>query len=61
MTHNLRISVSKEPEDGSVVSCKKVTLRERIISKLFGQKRKIMVLVPGDSVSSVSITEDERG
>lgn len=61
MTHNLMISVSKEPRAGSVVSCKKVTMREKMLTRLFGQKQKLMVLIPGNSVRTVSIVESKEG
>jgi len=57
MTHNLKISVSKKPAEGGVVRCKRVTMRERLLHYLFGEKRRVMVIVPGDSVECVSITE----
>ncbi len=61
MTHNHKISLSKEPKNGSVVSCKSMTIRERALAKLFGKKQKLMVLIPGSSVSTVSITEVPEG
>ena len=57
MKHNLQISVSKKPPDGGAVRCQRVTMRERLLSYLFGEKRRVMVIVPGDTVESVSITE----
>ncbi|HQA93793.1 MAG TPA: hypothetical protein PK155_07180 [Bacteroidales bacterium] len=32
-------------------------MRERLLRHFFGEKRRVMVIVPGDSVESVSITE----
>ena len=57
MKHNLKISVSKKPTEGGVVRCRRVTMRERLLHYLFGEKRRVMVIVPGDSVECVSITE----
>ena len=57
MKHNLKISVSKKPIEGGVFRCKRITMRERLLHHLFGKKRPIMVIVPGDSVECVSITE----
>ena len=56
MKHDLKISVSKKPVEG-VVRCKRVAIRERLLRYLFGEKRRVMVIVPGDTVESVSITE----
>ncbi len=62
MKHNLKISVSREPQAGGVVSCRTITLREKLLSRLLGNKQKVMVLIPGNSVSTVSITEiPDRG
>lgn len=57
MKHDLKISVSKKPTEDGVVKCKRVALRERLLRYLFGEKRRVMVIVPGDTVESVSITE----
>ena len=56
MKHDLKISVSKKPVEG-VVRCQRVTLRERLLRHLFGEKRRVMVIVPGDTVECISITE----
>ena len=57
MKHTLRISVSKEPTAGGIVSCRHVTLRDKLLKRLFGDRRKLTVIVPGDSVQSLSIHE----
>ncbi|MGI6497530.1 MAG: hypothetical protein ACOX0U_01580 [Oscillospiraceae bacterium] len=61
MKHNLKISVSKKPIESGVVRCKRVTMRERLLHYLFGEKRRVMVIVPGDSVECISITELSDG
>lgn len=61
MKHNLTISVSKDPRRGGVLQCKNITIREKLLTKLFGRKQKIMILIPGNSVSTVSITEVPEG
>ena len=57
MKHNLKISVSKEPQYGGIVSCREVTVREKLFRLLFGKPQKLMSLVPGDSVDEVAIKE----
>lgn len=57
MNHNLKISVSKKPTEDGVVRCQRITMRERLLRHLFGEKRRVMVIVPGDTVECVSITE----
>ena len=61
MRHNLSISVSKEPKDGGIVACKSITLREKLLTRLMGSKQKVMVLIPGNTVDTVSITEVKEG
>ena len=61
MKHNLKISVSKEPKDGGVIACRSVSIREKILSKLLGSKQKVLVLVPGDTVETIAITEVNEG
>lgn len=61
MKRNLKISVSREPKAGGLVSCRTITVREKLLSRLLGNKQKVMVLIPGNSVSTVSITEIPDG
>lgn len=58
MRHTLRISVSKEPPGGGIVGCRHVAVRERLVRLLLGDKRRLTVIVPGDSVSTLSIVEE---
>jgi len=58
MGHRLTIGVARElPEDG-IVGCRRIALRERVLRHLFGEKRRLTILVPGDSVRSLSIEEE---
>lgn len=62
MKHKMKISVSKQPPEDGVVSVKRVTIRERFFRKLFGNPKRVTILVPGDTVQDVTITKiDERG
>lgn len=61
MKHNLKICVSKQPQSGGVVACRTVNLREKLFTRLLGPKEKVMVLVPGNSVESIAITELPNG
>jgi hypothetical protein len=58
MTHRLKIGVSKTPPDAGIVSCRRIDLRERLLRFLLGEKRRLTILVPGDSVKSLSIEEE---
>ena len=57
MKHTLKISVSRKPPDGGIVSCRRFDVREKLLSFLFGEKRRLTVIVPGDSVEELSINE----
>lgn len=61
MKHNLKISIVKEPRSGGIVQCRNVTMREKLLTFLFGRKERLMILVPGNSVDTVSITEIQEG
>ena len=61
MQHVMKISVSRSLHDSGLVSCRSVTMRERFLRFLFGDKRQVMIFVPGDRVDEVSIHETEKG
>ena len=60
MKHKLKISVSKEPQTGGIVTCRNVSIRERLLRLLFGDKRRVTVLIPGDEWSKV-LWQDRAG
>ena len=64
MNHTLKIGIGKNTQpDGGIVRCKKRQVRERILRWLLGKRLTGTILVPGDSVKTVSIVEeaDEGG
>lgn len=61
MRHKVCIRVFDKPGSGSVVACRTVSLREKLLTLLLGPKQKVMVLVPGNSVESIAITELPNG
>ncbi len=61
MKHNLQISVSKKPKYGGIVSCRSISVRERVLRFLLGSPTRITILVPGDSVEQLSINEMAGG
>jgi len=61
MKHRLKISVSKKPVNGGIAACRTVTIRERLLRFLLGTPMKVTVIVPGDSVEELSITEVAGG
>ena len=61
MKHKVKVSVSKDPQTGGIVTCRNLTVRERLLRFLFGDKRRVTVLIPGDSVGEIAICETEKG
>ena len=61
MKHNLKISVSEAPPPDGIVHCRKVSIREKLLNKLFGCKTQMMILVPGCSVATVAIAKEQEG
>ncbi|WP_302339423.1 hypothetical protein [uncultured Ruminococcus sp.] len=57
MEHSLKISVSKKPERNGVASIRNMTVRERLLQKIFGSNQKITIIVPGDTVRELAIKE----
>ena len=61
MKHNLKISISKKQQTGGIVTCRGITVRERILRFLLGENKQVTVLVPGGSVQEISICEISEG
>lgn len=57
MKHNSKISLAQGPESGGIVRCKTVSLREQVLRRLFGDMRRVTIIVPGDSVEELSVRE----
>lgn len=57
MEHSLKISVSKKPDKNGVASICNMTVRERLLQKIFGNSQKIAIIVPGDTVRELAIKE----
>ena len=62
MKHRLMINVSRDPPEVPLMRCRRITMRERFLRRLFGEQLRMTVIVPGDTVESVAIEElPERG
>lgn len=57
MTHKLKICIAKEPPPSGIVRCRTVSLRERLLRRLLGDRGRVMVIVPGGSVKTLAIQE----
>jgi len=60
MDHTLKISVSKKLATGGIVSCRHISVRERFLRFLLGDKQRL-IIVPGDSVRELAISEVKEG
>ncbi|MCB6993217.1 hypothetical protein LI177_06970 [bacterium 210820-DFI.6.37] len=61
MNHALKISVAKELASGGIVSCRHISVRERLVRFLLGEKQRLTIIVPGDSVRELAISEVMEG
>ena len=61
MKHALNITVSKKPVNSGIVACRKVSVRERLLRFLLGVPQKLTVIVPGDTVDEIAISEVSKG
>ena len=59
--HKLKISVSDKANNGGVVACRKVSMRQRLLDKLLGPVNQVTVIVPGQTVDCIAISEVPEG
>lgn len=57
----MKISVTKEPVENAMVSCKQVKISKKIFKKIFGEKATVTIITPGSSVKSIEICEAKVG
>ena len=58
--HHMEIGI-KKPDSSQVLAARKITLRDRFLNAIFGDGHKMVIMVPGESVGTISITEmDEQ-
>jgi hypothetical protein len=56
-THRIKIGVSNKSSRNNIVRCRRVTLRERILRWIFGDLRRVTIIVPSDNVRDITIQE----
>ena len=62
LKHKVSISVREADGDNvNVIKGGEVKLREKLLRWLFGEKKKVLVIAPGDSVFNVEIREQDLG
>lgn len=57
MQHSITVSVKDDDKKKAVVKAKELTVREKVLSALFGKKAKVLVITPYDTVSQINIAE----
>lgn len=60
MRHKLKIGISRDAPKGTVMACTKATVSARLMERLFGPRCRVAIIVPGDSVEDVTITEADK-
>lgn len=61
MKHNLKISVSKEMKSDGILCCRKVNIREKLLTFLLGKQQSVTILIPSNRIQSVAISEIKEG
>lgn len=61
--HRLKLHIAKQiPNDPGIVATKTVPIRERLLRLLLGKRSQVTLVVPGNSVRQIDITErDDDG
>lgn len=61
MKQHLTVSFSKKPKPGGIVNVRNITVRERILRMLLGDPQKLTIIIPGNTVETVAVREEEGG
>lgn len=60
MKHNLKVSVSGKPKIGGIAAIRNLSFRERVLRLLLGEARRVVVLIPGDRIGEIAISEEVK-
>lgn len=61
MKHSLNIRLSKSQKGNSVLRCKNVFIREKLLTLILGRLQGITIIVPGNTVNKIAISENNGG
>lgn len=61
MKQHLTVSFSKKPKPGGIVNVRNITVREQILRMLLGDPQKLTIIIPGNTVETVAVREEEGG
>lgn len=57
MEHNVQISVSKNPSNNGILSCRVIPIKNQILRAIIGDVDKMTVIILGDTVKNITISE----
>lgn len=57
---SLKIAVSKQDMAADVAKCKTASFREKILTRLFGVKHEMIVLIPGSRIQELTVQTVEE-
>ena len=57
MNHTLQITVDNKNRNRGIMTCRSVSVREKLLRFLLGSPIKLTIIVPGDSVEEIGIKE----
>ena len=61
MKRRLKISVSDKPNINSEMEFRRLSIRKRLLDKLLGPKQQVTIIVPGQTVDSIAISDVNEG
>ena len=59
--NNIKITVGTKTDEGGCIGLRNVRLREKILTKLFGHHKNMVMLIPTDDVDAIHIKEERLG
>ena len=60
-TKKVTVTYSKTPNPDGAVAVKKTSLKTKLMKKLFGTATEVVIIVPGKTCGSVSVSEIDEG
>ena len=58
--NNIKITVGTKTDEGGSIGLRNVRLRERILTKLFGHHKNMVMLIPTEDVDTIHIKEERE-
>lgn len=52
---SLKIAVSKQDMTADVAKCRTISIREKILNRLFGAKHEMILLIPGNRIQEMTV------